>query len=364
MASSSQTPQPVCVHDCLVLPYYTAWEGGPDPSRVPEHARMRQGPGRKPLDTFPDHARRTGGEQLAGDWLWGGPYYKHFGHIMVDSVHRLWAFDGGRHRGVIFANLRRNKETHPAAYFRQILSGFGVRKDRIRVIDAPIAVERLWCAEPGSIPQTSPLFWYWPILATVEKTFVERASSDLKLHDRLFLGRAHIRQRGSFMGESWFVEALEASGFRYLRPEEFSVSDQIKLFRSAKEVVFTEGSAAHITEAMSRYQTRVTMLSRRPKGELIYLHPLSARGIFNVAGRHSEVRRLTTRDGGDGPSSPSYHLRPERTHAALTSLGLISRAFDYDGFRAAERADALDYFQEAPDLAELQLAKIASLRGR
>lgn len=363
MASELTPPAPVCVPQVLVLPYYRAWEGGPDPEAVPLHARMRQGRGLKLLDSFPENARAAGGEPLAGDWLWGGPYYKHFGHVMVDSVHRLWAFDGGRHEGVVFANLRWNKEPHPAAYFRQILSAFGVRKDRIQVLDAPAVVERLWCAEPGAIPEAAPQDWYWPWLAKVETTLLERASPELQTHDRLFLGRAHIRRKGSFMGESWFAQALEASGFHYLRPEELTVPDQVKLFRSAREVVFTEGSAAHVAEAMTPYPTRATMLARRDGGETIFAPHLAPRGRFEVAGRDSDIRRLPTAEGGEGPSAPSYHLRPERTHADLARLGLVDPRFDMSAFRAAERADAFDYFAHAPQVAEAQLGAIAALRA-
>lgn len=87
----------------LVTPYERAWVGGPDHRQIPHHGRIIKG--NETEDEFPARLRRVAASDMAGHYLYGGPFKLHFGHVMVDSIIRLWAFDRNRHNGVIFPAL-------------------------------------------------------------------------------------------------------------------------------------------------------------------------------------------------------------------------------------------------------------------
>lgn len=72
-----------------ILPYSKAWVGGPDHTCIPEHGRIQKG------DQFEDTYPGDDGPlaPVAGHWLYAGPMKHHFGHILVDSIIRLHAYD-------------------------------------------------------------------------------------------------------------------------------------------------------------------------------------------------------------------------------------------------------------------------------
>lgn len=355
---------PVLVENVRVAPFLKAWVGGPDPERIPDHGRLRKGRRLKVLDAFPPELRTAPARVLKGAYLYGGPYYRHFGHVMTDSIARLWAYDPKVHtEGVVFAQYRKNWSPDPARFFREVLDAFGVPREKIVLIDDLTEVERLWFAEPGAVSEAGPRSWYLDRLATAEARLLARSTPDLQLADRIYLGRTHIARQGTFMGESFFAEVLHRNGYVSVRPEDLWVAEQVKLMRSARQVVLTEGSAAHIAEVMTPFSARVCMLLRRQGGEALFVPHLAPRCEFLAAGVRSDIRRLWIEDGRSGPSAPSYHVHPERTHADLIRMGMIApEPFDADAYAAAERADAANYFAARPDLAEAQLSHVADVR--
>src|SRR5690606_1887906 len=131
----------------FIAPFRSSWNGGPDHSEIPDHARIKSG-GRH-IDEFPRTMRdKTDPALTTGVFLYGGPLKIHFGHVMVDSIIRLWAFDKTRHHGVIFPILR-NKKPIPN-WFYDIIGLFGVPKERVFLVSKKHIFEEVDFAVPGS----------------------------------------------------------------------------------------------------------------------------------------------------------------------------------------------------------------------
>lgn len=145
-----------------ITPYRTAWIGGPDHSVIPDHARITRAG--KPVDEFPKDTGEA--ERLPGHWLYGGPMKIHFGHVIMDSIIRLWAFDPARHDGVLFPYLPQPPKDVPEWFF-EIAALFGVERHHVRVIRSPVAVESVDFAEPGERHRESPSGWYLRFLDTL-----------------------------------------------------------------------------------------------------------------------------------------------------------------------------------------------------
>ncbi len=71
--------------------------------------------------------------------------------------------------------------------------------------------------------------------------------------------------RGSFAGEVAFDALMARLGARIVYPEELSLEQQLRLFRNARRLVVSEGSALHALELMG-YQpkTQLVVIARRP----------------------------------------------------------------------------------------------------
>lgn len=78
---------------------------------------------------------------LSGTHLWGGTFFGHFGHFMVESIARLWAVRGSRAESVLFAPKHPPLRDFQGYQSRIIeLLDLGIPVDIVRT---PTKVERL-----------------------------------------------------------------------------------------------------------------------------------------------------------------------------------------------------------------------------
>lgn len=319
----------------VIVPYRKAWIGGPDIAAIPEHGRITRAG--IPADEF--RPIRTEPAPLAGHWLYGGPLKVHFGHVIMDSIIRLWAFDPARHDGVLFPYLPQPPKDIPE-WFLEIAALFGVERHQVRVIRSPIAAESVDFAEPGERPRENPSGWYLRFLDALPL----RHESETPRH--VYLGRTHMIHRGTLMGESYFADALRGAGFVYVEPERYDIHRQVSILRNAERIVFMEGSAIYSAALLSRIEAPVFMIPRRRGGHSIFDPMLTSRGRYLSLGETRAIRRENNRHGRIRPDSPSFTSDPAAIHADMLRHGLIHAPFDLAAFTGAERSDTEMYFRE------------------
>lgn len=321
----------------LIIPYKRAWVGGPDHNQIPRHGRIIRGNETK--DEFPDRLRGRPASGKAGRYLYGGPFKCHFGHVMVDSIIRLWAFDRSRHDGVVFPALGK---LPPPGWFYEVLEVFGVSRSDIIIVTSPTVFQELEFAEPGSTLRNGANDWYLDRLRSLPL----RITDDIPGKD-LYFGRTHLirKGRGTLMGETYFGELLCQAGFVYVRPEEFGIHTQVSMLAKAKRIVFTEGSSIYSIELLASTDAEVFMLPRRRGVDLLAPHVESKASKFFVLGDPSANLRRPNRRGRFFPNSPSVTSRPESIFEDLIRHGLINQhSFDVEAFRRAEEQDTHAYF--------------------
>ena len=132
----------------------------------------------------------------------------------------------------------------------------------------------------------------------------------------VFVSRSRVHRltlAGRIAGEGYLDEAMAAAGALVLHPETRPLAEQLRIYRSAARLVFSEGSALQPLQLMGRVRAEVSVLVRRPgtrmaegavSGRAATLHWLEPlRGV--VTGHH---RSGTGRDGSravtllDGPA--------------------------------------------------------------
>ncbi|WP_262690860.1 glycosyltransferase family 61 protein [Kordiimonas aestuarii] len=128
----------------------------PDTPRKFEQLReMRLPLPGKPLSVATDKAflqkQPIPRKKLDGHHLYAGPFFRHYGHFMAESVHRLWAYLDApdQYEGVLVCpqplkgTQRAKKADELPAYFTAIMQYFGVPADKVRLVNKPLLVERL-----------------------------------------------------------------------------------------------------------------------------------------------------------------------------------------------------------------------------
>lgn len=199
--------------------------------------------------------------------LYGGVLLNHFGHFMLESLGRLWAYDTLRCRDPYVA-------FHPAygrvdywskrTYARQVLSGFGIPLDRVLLLDRPVRLEQV------RIP--AQLYGYGmsrnPPQAFVDHmrrfTFRPQVPSGFEGASRVYVSRSGLPDRhGRPIAEQLFEDYLHDQGYAIFHPERYSLYEQLTVYGGAEHLVFCDGAALHGCVLLPDLAARVAVICRR-----------------------------------------------------------------------------------------------------
>ncbi|MBP0446450.1 glycosyltransferase family 61 protein [Roseomonas sp. SSH11] len=265
-----------CFEDVLVTPSAAAlnrpepfeFKGGPLWPDFDNQVEIRFGRGPRPIpfDTCPDPGQPP--TATLEEAAWCGPVCHHFGHQIADFGMRI-AASAHLLPGVpllFSASPTDPEDVRP--FFWGILDSFRVPRERAVLLREPVLVRRLHVfpqAERIQGPPPSP--HYLDLLDTAC-----RPEPDPAIAGRtVFVTRSHFRSDsmvGRLAGEAYLDQAMGAAGVILAWPEELSVPDQARLYRSAAQLLFSEGSAIHGLQLLGRIEAPVGVINRRPKGRM------------------------------------------------------------------------------------------------
>lgn len=241
---------------------------------------------------------------LEGRTVYAGRYVTHFGHIMLETMTRLWpdvdyhAYD---HLLTIPKFVDQSWTGQRSVLFDQMVSLAGAPTDRVTV-----AVERVLCDE--LLVPSSP----FRVAVAADPRFldvfdrigdhVEREvyRSDLgHLPRRIYLSRSKVdkrRVKGQRSADNEpAAEALFArNGFEIIHPQTLPLTEQVALCRYADVLAGCDGSALHLA-MFSRPGARMLAVDSRVVPNQFLID--QARGLDAVhlwAGTQESERRVTS----------------------------------------------------------------------
>ena len=213
-----------------------------------------------PVNRLEVHAPECGAEApaLTGPSLWAGPYFAHFGHMLAESLHRLWA----AHHFPELQDARIAFQAMPGAvrrpWFDAMLRLVGIAPERVILIDRETRFEQLHVPAQGRalggallLPDYLSLFPLAPIPVPADAP------------KRLYVSRSRYTHSGIYLGESLVERVLEAAGFAIVHPQDLPLADFAGTLRAAETVVFAEGSAIHNLELTGPIDASVMVIGRR-----------------------------------------------------------------------------------------------------
>lgn len=284
---------------------------------------------------------------IKGKYLYAGPLFPHYGHVMTESIHRLYGYDKNLHDGVVFTACWFSpsgveKITIPK-YLSSVLSLFDIDIASCIVVTENTLFENVDFFSPGSSLQNGPTSIYLDYLESNINLELENKNEYENQMDKIFLGRRHIFSQGSVMGESYIANKLLESNFEYFAPELFDLKTQISILKSAKEIVFVEGSAIYASELIGKWNANVYMIPRRNFDSYFRPH-IEKRTKYSTVGDMNSLIRLNNSEGKIKPNSPTIYSNPESINSDLVKFGLINNVdFDNALFKKHEYLDLLSY---------------------
>ncbi len=294
---------------------------------------------------------------INGNYLFAGPLYSHFGHILTESIHRLYGYNKDTFDGVIFccasfATPGINRTEIPN-FLADILKSFGIPKEKCFLVKETTCFEQVTYYEPGSNLQCGVEDWYLDELKNINLSFENKETADTSNFEKIYLGRSHIIDNGSIMGESYITSLLISNGFKYFAPERHSISNQVEILSNAKEIVFIEGSSIYASELISSWKSKVMMIPRRNFDSFFKPH-IDLKTSYSVLGDIRSVSRFPNHEGLIKPNSPSMFNNIQSLFEDLRINSLIkpSQTPSMEEYKEHFVLDVLRYSKGNKELAD------------
>ena len=210
-------------------------------------------------------------ERLEGEHVLLGDVHNHFGHVLVESINRMWCLNR-------MSSAERARSTY--VFFNtwgalndslmvKLLALYDIDIARVKVVDRHISFAQLMVPSPAQRP-----FHGWNVYysQTMEDLYHELRERYLQRHkpsltrtfDKLYLSRGKFvaaRRGQRCLEESAMVEQrFSDAGFQIIHPETLAFEDQLWLALHAREIAGPAGSAHHIA-AFSTKLERQTILT-------------------------------------------------------------------------------------------------------
>ena len=301
----SRYPAPVVVHGATLGPLLAA--GHPaaiacqadTPGHALTHWRSDGTAGCvQRLDVHPMTGDPASASIVAGVAVYAGPLLDHFGHMLAEFIHRLWAVTAFPALGdatVVF-------QIHPGqarpAWLDPVTAMCGIDPARVLLVDRPTRFETLHVPEQGRvlggevlIPDYPALFPLVPLDAPPEGA-----------SRRLYVSRSRHIHSGSFLGESLGERVLATAGYEIVHPQEWPIRALVARLAAADSLIFSEGSAIHLLELCGPVTAPILLIGRRGATDLRFgrlLRSLTP-ALTVFPGRRATVC-LDWERGGDTP---------------------------------------------------------------
>lgn len=232
---------------------------------------------------------------LAGDLIYAGAIYDHFGHFMAEMIHRILPARAlGLHHRFLFVGAR-GHEAHASfeqlpRHLRDILSFLGLGPDDVVIALDDVVVERLHLVPQASQHHGDPADWYLDLLGAYSRPALDAEFESTARPRRLYVSRTRQALEGGLLGETYLECWLERAGFQPFYPEEHRFAEQMDHYRKADCVVFTQGSACHGVELLGRGDLKSVVLIPKSVKSGFFERILSPRARrFAQAGRPNQV---------------------------------------------------------------------------
>ncbi len=273
--------------------------------------------------------------ETADSGIWCGPITDHFGHMVADYGMRIAGSSRVDRMTPLVFSIWPLADAEPPPFFWQILDHLQVDRRRVMLIRKPTQFARL-----SVLPQAERRHGGGPSRRHLRMMDSITASPSPVDRDIFcaFVSRARLT-KGRFAGESYLDEALAAAGVTVFHPETVDLHAQFRLYRQARRLIFSEGSALHALQLLGHLDSDIVVLTRRPRNRLAEasLRP-RVRSLRYFRAARAVVPSLRP-DGQPHPPAGISVFDEQHCLDAMASLGINLAPF-WDPKAYAGRRDA------------------------
>lgn len=199
--------------------------------------------------------------------LFGGILFNHFGHFLLESINRLWAYEFVKNIDpyiCFYAPWGIPNYLEKDNYVNQVLTGFKIPHKKLIFINDLIRLKEVIVPRQkygfGYINNPDSIFINF-INSFRFKTYTPKG---FKNAEKIYVSRSKMPlNAGRPIAEYIFEEYLISNGYKILYPELYTLFQQLTIYSQAKKIIFCDGSAIHGCILLPNLQADVAIISRR-----------------------------------------------------------------------------------------------------
>jgi len=212
---------------------------------------------------------------LRGEWIYGGVFFGHWGHFLLESLARIWMLQSIDAPKIIWHSFNPSRSMIP--WQRCLLDLVGVSTAEHYFVRKPTLVDKLQVPEPGYVLGKS--FNYSQMCAMSVYPFL-----NVQRGRKLWLSRSRLEPEEP-VGQGVLESSLSSHGWTIFHPQEHSPEVQLNKMSQAEIIGGFEGSAFHTLILGSDIRARIRIVNKRPAIGLNYHIIASAKKMNQVVCR-------------------------------------------------------------------------------
>lgn len=223
---------------------------------------------------------------LPGESVYGGIAYFDFGHILIESLGRLWAHGGADDPRPLVVYPDPAMVEKPQLFAKTLgpfLRPLGIDPARVVLVTEPLRCERLIVPNSRFVLESHARANAAEIHRRIARAL---APFPQRYGERVFLSRSRVRSLRPVPGNEAELEAgMAALGFAIVHPQELAFADQVGMARRARVIAGLDGSALHLG-LFAHPGTAVISFDNR-----LNANQFAVEAAANLRGRHVWVGR-------------------------------------------------------------------------
>jgi capsular polysaccharide biosynthesis protein len=196
---------------------------------------------------------------IDGKNIFGGYFFHHYGHFILESLSRIWLAQRYPDLPIIFAG----KQSKILEFQKKILNLIGI-KNEIKFVSGVANVNELIVPQPGCVINC--------LFSNEQCETLGVLKDGLVKNKKIWITRSKIRQHAKsrikeeipliINNEEKLEQMLQDKGWFIFDPLNYDILEQLEILGSASHLAGFEGSAFHSLVLFKEYKTKIDMFGR------------------------------------------------------------------------------------------------------
>lgn len=199
--------------------------------------------------------------------LFGGIMYNNYGHFLLESISRLWAYQYVKQFDpyILFYTYWGNPYyLNTKNYVYQALSGLNIPHEKVFFLEYAARIKTVF------VPVQKYGYGFSKRPDELFMTFINSFKfpysipENYKNAKKIYVSRSKLPiGYGKPIGENLFEEYLISNGYAIFYPERYTLFQQLSVYAHAEKLIFCDGASIHTCILLPKLKAQVAIIARR-----------------------------------------------------------------------------------------------------